>query len=237
MTTDTTATTTPHTSGHAPGQPGHGRPRWWAVSGLLAGAAGLGSIVASSSITAVYEEELMGDAPAIVERLSEQTTQIFALGAFGLLAMALLVPFAAGLRRRLAEGSPAGGSLLPDVAYAGLLLTCVAGLMGTGLNTEFGFALATDHTRLVPEVGVVFGHWTGTIPWLWVGAGLTGVAVALAALRQGAAPRWLGWASVVLGGLTLVAGLSPLQYVAGFVGPVYVLVLGMGFAFGDRASR
>ena len=38
----------------------------------------------------------------------------------------------------------------------------------------------------------IVGHWIGTIPWLWLGAGVTGVAVAVAALRHGAAPRWLG---------------------------------------------
>ncbi|OOL27050.1 membrane protein, partial [Rhodococcus rhodochrous] len=56
-------------------------------------------------------------------------------------------------------------------------------------------------------------------------------------LRHGATPRWLGWASVVLGGLTALLGISPLQYMAGFVGPVWVLVAGIGFAVSDRARR
>ncbi|MFC6343814.1 hypothetical protein ACFP8W_17645, partial [Nocardioides hankookensis] len=54
------------------------------------------------------------------------------------------------------------------------------------------------------------------------------------ALRHAAAPTWLGWVGVVLGGVTLLVGLSPLQYMAGFSGPVLVLVLGLGFALGDR---
>ena len=41
----------------------------------------------------------------------------------------------------------------------------------------------------------------------------------------------------MLGGITLLIGLSPLQYMAGFTGPVLVLVLGLGFAFGDRRVR
>jgi len=41
----------------------------------------------------------------------------------------------------------------------------------------------------------------------------------------------------VLGGITLLFGLSPLQYMAGFTGPVLVLVVGLGFGFGDRRFR
>jgi len=196
---------------------------------------GVGSIVASTSIDAVYNEKVAGDAEAIMERLSDQVPQLMVFGALAVLAATLLVPFAAGLRRRLHDQAPAG-SILPDVAFAGLLLTSVAGLMGSGLNTEFSIGLASGDATYVPEVVVMFGHWIGTIPWLWLGAGITGAAVAVAALRTAAAPRWIGWVSVVLGGLTLVSGLSPLQYIAGFVGPVYVLVMALGFALGDRAA-
>jgi hypothetical protein len=38
----------------------------------------------------------------------------------------------------------------------------------------------------------------------------------------------------VLGGLTLLLGISPLQYMAGFVGPLWLLVAAIGFAAGDR---
>ena len=37
--------------------------------------------------------------------------------------------------------------------------------------------------------------------------------------------------------LLLLFGLSPVQYMAGMVGPVWLVVAGLGFAFGDRASR
>jgi ABC-type multidrug transport system permease subunit len=107
--------------------------------------------------------------------------------------------------------------------------------MGTGLDTEFIFGAPAEET--VAESAVFFGHWIGTIPWLWLGAGIAALAVAVAALRHAAAPRWLGWVSLVLGGLATLFGLSPLQYMAGFVGPVWLVVAGLGFAFGDRASR
>jgi hypothetical protein len=154
-----------------------------------------------------------------------------------LVGVVLLVVFGAGLRRRLQAQLP-GDSLLPDVAYAGLLLTSVAGLMGSALDTEFGSALVqTERVKVVPEVFVFYGHWMGTVPWLWIGAGLTGVAVAAAALRHRAVPRWIGWVGAVLGGVTLAFGVSPLQYMAGMFGPLLITIIAAGFLLGDRISE
>ncbi|SDS23740.1 hypothetical protein [Jiangella sp. DSM 45060] len=208
--------------------------RVWAYTGVLAGLAGVAGIQASMSVSAVYDEETQGDAAAILAGLRDFVPNIVVFHVTMMLATVLLVVFAAGLRRRLRAQAPAD-SVLPDVAAFGLLLTSVAGLIGTGLNTEFAFALADDEAALVPEAAVVFGHWIGTLPWLWVGAGITGTALAVAALRHAAAPRWIGWVAAVLGGLTLLLGISPLQYMAGMTGPVLVLVVAAGFVWGDRS--
>jgi hypothetical protein len=210
--------------------------RRWAWTAVVAGAAGITGIGASLGISAIYDEKSEGDAPAIMDKLGDQVPAMLVLHTATMISTVLLLVVAAGLRRRLA-GQVRAGSLLPDVAAGGLLLTSVAGLMGAGLDTEFIFGLSDDKAKLVPEVAVMYGHWINTIPWLWVGAGVTGVAVAAAALRHAAAPRWIGWVSAVLGGITLLFGISPLQYMAGFTGPVLVLLLGLGFALGDRATR
>lgn len=207
--------------------------RGWARAGALAGLFGVIGIGASTAANAVYDKKIAGDAPAIVEKLADQTPALLILHTFMLLATVLLIPFAAGVRRRLAAQTQAG-SLLPDVAALGLVLCSVAGLMGTGLDTEFIFGVNSAKDELVPEAGAFYGHWIGTIPWLWVGAGLAGVAIAVAAFKQAATPRWIGWVGAILGGLTLLVGISPLQYMAGFTGPLMVLVIGLGFAFGDR---
>ena len=209
--------------------------RAWAYVGAVAGLAGVVGIQASLQIDAVYNEKYAGDADLIRDRLGDYVPQLLILHVAMTGAAVLLLVFAAGLRRRLRAQAPAG-SLLPDVAAGGLLLTAVAGLMGAGFTTEIVFGIS-DGATLDPEFAAVVGHWIGTIPWLWVGAGLTGVAVAVAAIRHAAAPRWLGWVGAVLGGITLLIGLSPLQYMAGFTGPVLVLILGAGFAFGDRQQR
>lgn len=213
------------------GAPGRG----WAFAGVGAGLAGIATIVTSSMINAVYDPAAAGNAPKIVDRLAEQVPQILAFHTATMVSVVLIVVFAAGLQRRLRAQAPAQ-SILPTVAGSGLGLVAVAGLMGSGLTTEFVFGFSRQN-ELVPETAAFFGHWVNTIPWLWVGAGLTAVALAVAALRHSAAPRWIGWVSVVLGGLTLLFGLSPLQYMAGAVGPLWLLVVSLGFAFGDRGRR
>ena len=199
---------------------GHGRR--WALTGVVAGVAGIISVAASGLTGAVYEEDIAGDAVAITARLAELTTPILVFHTATMVSALLMVVFAAGLHRDLAGRLPAD-SLLPSVASSGLLLVAVAQLIGSGLTTEFVFGVA-DPDLLVPETAVFFSHWIATIPWLWVGAGLTAVAVARAALGHGAYTRWLGWTSAVLGGLTLLFGISPLQYMAGMTGPLWLTV-------------
>ena len=98
--------------------------------------------------------------------------------------------------------------------------------MGTGLDTEFISSLVhggTDDQIVDPANAALFNHWLGTIPWVWVLAGLAGTSI-YAAYRQGGLPRWIGRVGLVLGGLTLVVGISPLQYLAVVPGVLLVLV-------------
>lgn len=200
----------------------------WAWAGAVAGLTGVIGIQASMTMGAAYNVDTAGDAVAITAEFAEQRTAMLVMHLTLMTTTVLLLVFAAGLQRRLRMALPEF-SILPAVAAFGLLLTSAATLLGTGLDTELLFGLG-EPGQMVPEVAVVASHWMGTIPWLWVGAGISGLAVAVAALRHGAVARWLDWASVVLGGLTLLLGVSPLQYMAGFVGPVWVLVAGLGVA-------
>lgn len=209
--------------------------RAWAVAGVGAAIAAIVGIGASMGVDAVYNEKYAGDPGAITGALADSTGALIVFHVATMLAAVLVLVFAAGLKRRLDAQAPAG-SLLPAVAASGLGLVSVAGLMGSGLSTEFIFGV-NDPDQMVPEVGVFFGHWIGTIPWLWVGAGVAAVALAIASLRHAAAPTWIGVVSLVLGGITLLFGLSPLQYMAGMSGPLWLLVASLGFAFGDRNSR
>ena len=108
--------------------------------------------------------------------------------------------------------------------------------MGGALTTEFVFGVA-DPDQIVPEVAVFFGHWIGTVPWLWGGAGLTGLVVAIAALRHRSYSRFVGWTSVVLGGLAAIFFISPLQYMAGMVGPLWLTVFSVALLLSRREAR
>ncbi|EME17644.1 hypothetical protein [Rhodococcus triatomae] len=215
--------------------PGSGTTRAaWAATGALAGLAGVVAIQASGGVSAVYDEDTAGDPGAIVARLTDQRTFILVEHiSMTVSALALLV-FAAGLARLL-SARLGSGSILPGVAAGGLVATSAVCLIGTGLTTELVFGLSAG-SDLVPEFAVVAGHWFGTIPWLWAAAGVSALAVAVASLRHGAVPRWLGWASLVLGGLTALFGVSPLQYMAGFTGPFWVLVCATGLWITGRTQ-
>ncbi|MGE3285769.1 MAG: hypothetical protein AB7J32_06650 [Pseudonocardia sp.] len=213
-------------------QPARRAPRGWAAAGIAAGALGVVGIQASASIGIAYDPATAGDADAITRGLGAFLPNLLTMHTAVMLVTVLLVPFAAGLYRRLAADLPPG-SLHAPVAAAGLLLVSAASMLGAGLDTEFLFA-SVRPDEVVAESAAFYTHWIATIPWLWVGAGLSGVAVAAASLRHGATARWIGWVSAVFGVVTLVAGISPLQYLAGFTGPVWVLAVAIGFAFEKR---
>ena len=205
------------------GNPSYGRG--WAVAGLGAGIAGIVCMVASSMAGAVYDEELAGNAEGIVDKLADQSAQILIMHTGAMVSALLMLIFAAGLLRRLQAGTP-DGSLLPRVASYGLLLVSVALLLGSGLTTEFVFGVQ-DPDLLVPETAVFFGHWIGTIPWLWVGAGVAALSVGMAGRKFGAVSGGLAWTSLILGGLITLVGVSPLQYMAGMLGPIWLTIAGI----------
>ncbi|MET1004328.1 MAG: hypothetical protein ABWX96_02200 [Propionibacteriaceae bacterium] len=208
-------------------------PRGWAWVGVVAGVASIASIQLSMAAGPVYGP--VAPTPESITRdLADRIPQLLAFHLTTMVAALLLLVFAAGLKRRLDAQAPAG-SLLPSLAGTGLVIVSVMQILGAGLDTEFIFGLNQPEKLITSDVSF-YSHWIATIPWVWVTAGISAVAVGLAALR-GAAPKWLGIVSLVLGALTVLVGASPLQYLAGFVGPLWLLVAALAFALGDRRSR
>lgn len=208
-------------------------PTRWALSGLLAGVAGIGMMVTSSMVNAVYDPDIQGDAQAVSDKLGDLVPQMLAFHTFTMLSAVLMVPFAAGLHRRL-KATAGRDSVLPTVALTGVVITAVMLVVGSGLDTEFIFAAGSD--MVVPESATFFNHWIGTVPWCWGLLGLSGLCL-FGVAREGGLPRWLGLVGLVGGGLTLLIGLSPLQYMAGMTGPVGMVVIALGFLVGDKAFR
>ena len=203
----------------------------WALAGVAAGVLGIGTMVSSSTINAIYDQSIALDEDAVLARLADQSVQIITFQVVASLTALALVVFAAGLHRRLA--ARLDDSIVPMVASAGLIGTAVVTVLGTGLDTEFAVGI---EEHVLASSAAMFNHWTGTILWCWLLVGLSALAVASAA-RQGAVPRWMGITSLVLGGLTVVSGVLPVQYMAIVPGALWVLVISVGFLVGDKAHR
>jgi hypothetical protein len=223
----------PATDGRAPTDPTTAS-RSWAVAGIVSGLAGIGTMVSAGMVNAVYDPKLVDDTSKVADKLADQTGPMFAFHFFALIGAVTMVVFAAGLQRRLR--ARIGDGLAATIAFAGLVGTAVVIVLGSGLDTEFLFAFMGDEQIVDDANAALYNHWIGTIPWVWVLAGLAGVAL-FSAYRSGAVPRWIGLVGLVLGGLTLVLGISPLQYMAGMTGPLWLLVTAIGFVAGDRAFR
>jgi hypothetical protein len=208
--------------------------RLWAVAGIGAALAGAGTIVTSSAVDVVYRDEFShGSVTGVADALSDKTGVLFAFHAVTALGAVLMIVFGAGLFRRLRATT--GDSLAPVVALVGLAGTAVISVLGSGLDTEFAMPAAGGIT-VDDGSAAIYNHWIGTIPWLWTLAGLAGLAL-FAAARARAVPRWLGIVGLVLGGLTVALGVSPLEYMAGVTGVLWLLVTAVGFTVGDRSFR
>ncbi len=208
--------------------------RSWAVAGIGAAVAGMGTIVTSSAVDIVYRDEFTrGSVEGVAAELGDKTAVLFAFHSITVLGAVLMIVFGAGLFRRLRTVAPE--SLAPVVALVGLAGTAVVSIMGSGLDTEFMIQMG-DGIVVDDGSAASYGHWIGTIPWLWTLVGLSGLAIHVVA-RHGGAPRWLGRVGLVLGGLTVLLGISPLQYMAGMTGPLWLLATAIGFTVGDKAFR
>ncbi|WP_164737168.1 hypothetical protein [Georgenia sp. SYP-B2076] len=209
--------------------------RGWAASGVAAALAGGTGIFLSMSVSPVYDRADPPTVESVTDHLSGFVPQLIGLHVATVVCALLLIPFAAGLHRRLAGQAPAH-SLLPAVAALGLGVLSAVLVLGSGLDTEFVFGLGEPELMVASDVSF-YSHWIATISWLWLTAGVSALALGIAAIRHGAAGRALGVTSLVLGGLMVLFGVSPLQYMAGFIGPVWLLVTALTMLRGERAAR
>lgn len=205
--------------------------RGWAIAGLTGALAGFASVFLSMMLSPEYIPGNAITAADIDAGLQARRPVMIAFHVVTLGSALLVVVFAAGLHRRLGAVLP-DRSTVPMVAFAGMLLVATAQVLGSGLDTEFLFGIGDTAINLPSDIGF-YSHWIATIPWLWVGAGLAALAV-WRAQRAGGVRVWMGATSLVLGGLTVLIGLSPLQYMAAGPGVLWLLVVSIGFAAESR---
>ena len=215
-------------------EPARTTDRRWAFAGLASGLLGVGTIVTSSIAGVVYEEKFNGTTDGVADALSDKAGVLFAFHSITALGAVLMIVFAAGLFRRLKHALP--DSITPAVAAAGLFGTAIVSILGSGLDTEYMVAFAQGGDMVDDPTSAMYDHWIGTIPWLWTLTGLAGLGL-YAAARRAAMPRWIGRVGLVLGGLTVLLGISPLEYMSGVTGVLMVIITSLGLAFGDKAHR
>jgi hypothetical protein len=229
MSPNTTTTATP-TDGRirddAPRRTG------WAWAGVGAGLCGVATFLLAPAIADV-PDAIYADNALLAAELDGGAPIVWAAQVLTTTAAVLLVVFGAGLRRRLAEHEPVG-SLLPTVAFSGLLLTAALNLVGGGISTELFWSLTRDVGETDPDAVISALTIFNTLPWVWAGAGLASGAVALASLRHGSAPRWIGWTSAVLTALVVLTQVVPLQYLALAPASLWLIIVGIGLARRER---
>jgi hypothetical protein len=186
----------------------------------ITGLAGLGVAVLFGCGNALWAfDQPDGGAPArkIVAFYDDASTRILIGAGLSLLAIALFVLFASGVRAILREAE--GDDLFATAAFGGALLLVAAGLgaetinMVGALRAEDG-QLTPDLARALFEISYVLGY-NGA----GVGLGIVLLATAAVALRARALlPHWLAL-------LFIVAGLAFMTPLARFLVAPAVLLL------------
>lgn len=213
-----------------PARPGSG----WAWAGAAAGLLAIFGLMASGGISS-GDQDLLADNALLVHDVIDGEIVVWLYQVTAVAAALGVAVFAAGLRRKLAAQAPAH-SLLPSLASAGLASVAAMLLVGSGICTELFWHLAQDEGKSDPDTIAANLAIFNTMGWVWAGIGLTTGSVAVAALRHGSLPRWLGRVSAVATVLVVVTQLVPLQYLAAFVGAPWLLVAGLGLARRERGA-
>jgi len=210
-----------------PGRTGRG----WAWAGVAAGLAGIGMIVTSGAV--VVTEDALADNTLVLQEVIDKEAFVWAFQVLCSAAALGVAVFAAGLRRKLAAQAPAD-SLLPTLAASGLAAVAIMLLVGGGISTELFWSLSQDLGKA--DADTIGAHLAifNTMAYVWAGLGLTAGSVAVAAIRHGSLPRWLGWFSAVVTVLVILVQLVPLQYMAAFAGAPWLIVAGIGLARAER---
>lgn len=140
------------------------------------------------------------------------------IGAFiGTVAGAVLIFFAAYLRKVLsaAEGEP---SMLPMLALIGLSIVAVGG----AIDSMLMFATA-ERADDIPATSVqtIQAIWDNDFLPLFLGVLVFNWAVGISVLRSGALPKWMGWAAIVFGVISLA---GPIGFFGALGAALWILV-------------
>jgi hypothetical protein len=152
------------------------------------------------------------------------------IGAFiGTVAAALLIFFGAYLRKVLAaaEGEP---SMLPILVVIGLSIVAVGG----AIDNMLLFATA-ERADDIPATSVqtIQAIWDNDFLPLFLGVLVFNWAVGISVLRSGALPKWMGWAAIVFGVISLA---GPLGFAGTIGAALWILVASIMLSLRARSA-
>lgn len=196
----------------------------WAAAGWLAGLLAVPVYVVITGGLMVSQDALV-DNQSVLDELDGAAGWVWAFQS-GSVAIALLVAvFGLGLRRRLAGQTPAG-SLLPDLAAAGMLLVSALTLVGGGISTELFHSLRhadeVDPDTIAAQLEIF-----NTMAWVWTGGVLTTAATAVAGFRHGAVGRKLSIFAAAMTALIVITQVVPFQYMVVLPVTLFLIVAGI----------
>ncbi|MFC8847214.1 MULTISPECIES: hypothetical protein [unclassified Micromonospora] len=206
--------------------------RAWALAGAVGGLTGLVGLFVTAGLTDV-DTSVFADNARYVAAVAGREAYVWAFQILTTVSAACLAVFAVGLRRRLAARE-ISGSLLPEIAAAGPLLTAALLLVGGGVSTELYFNLLHAHETDADLVAALLSLY-GTLPWVWAGIGLSAGALAVTGLARRAAGRWFGAFSLLMALAIAATQAVPLQYLALVPAGLWTTVAGLTFAVEQRA--
>jgi hypothetical protein len=152
------------------------------------------------------------------------------IGAFiGTVAAALVIFFGAYLRKVLAaaEGEP---SMLPILVVIGLSIVAVGG----AIDNMLLFATA-ERADDIPATSVqtIQAIWDNDFLPLFLGVLVFNWAVGISVLRSGALPKWMGWAAIVFGVISLA---GPLGFAGTIGAALWILVASIMLSLRARSA-
>lgn len=174
----------------------------------MTGAVGLGVAVltaAGNALWALDQPQAGASARQIVAFYTSNSGRIIVGGSISLLAGALLVFFASGVRVLLREHTP--DDLLPSAAFGGLLLVVATGLAAETIN--MAGALRAEHGQLSPELGRALFEVSYVLGYNAAGVGIAVLLGAIGAVAWRSTPLLPPWAALLVL-LLAVAFLTPL---------------------------
>ncbi|WP_289008542.1 hypothetical protein [uncultured Thermomonospora sp.] len=202
--------------------------RGWAVAGIVGALVALVVVFGLSVQLTNDHSELWKDNHQLIPAIADNKHFVWLFQASTSLSALLVMLFGAGLRRRLERAEPAG-SLIPGLAFAGILLVAALLLVGGGMSTELYWGLA-KHDEADPDTVAASLGIYNTMAWVWAGAGLSAGAVAVAGFRRRTVGRGLAAFSALMAALLALVQLTPVQYMALLPGALWVLGTGAAFA-------